>query len=215
MTRQNKKDRLIKQRKEQISDAALTVFSKKGFGEATIPDIAQEAGIAVGTIYNYYQSKRELFIATIENLVFNMPLRNLFEKTTAENFPDTFKSIIQNRLDLSGDSNMPRFLSLMGEVQRDPELKAIYLEQLIQPTMSRIEAFYRTMMQSGKIRRLEPAVIVRAIGGMIIGLVILNNLEGKASPLNQLSQKRVADDLVSFVLYGLQGRVGQIEEDLS
>jgi hypothetical protein len=70
--------------------------------------------------------------------------------------------------------------------------------------MSRIEAFYRTMIQSGTVRPLEPAVIVHAVGGMIIGLVILNGLEGEASSLKRLPQKKVADDLTSFVLHGLQ-----------
>jgi len=194
------------ERKRQILQAALEVFSRKGFGSATIPDIAAEAGVAVGTIYNYFSSKHELFVTVIKNLVFDMPLLNLFEQITADNFPSTFKSIIQNRLDLSGDSNMPRFLSLMGEVQRDPELKAIYREQLIQPTISRMEAFYCNMMDSGNIRRLEPSVIVRAIGGMIIGIIILKGLEGETSPLNRLTQEKVVDNLASFVLHGLQGK---------
>jgi AcrR family transcriptional regulator len=203
MRRQNRKDRISRRRKEQILDAALAVFSGKGFGEATIPDIAQEAGVAVGTIYNYYRSKRELFIAVIKNLILTTPLLNLFEKISADHFPATFKDILQDRLDLSRSSNMTRLLSLLSEIQRDPELKAMYLEQLIQPTISRIEAFYSTMIESGKIRRLEPAVIVRAIGGMIIGIIILKSLEGEASPLNRLPQEKVADDLGNLVLHGL------------
>ena len=65
MKRQKRKEKITQQRKGQIQEAALAVFSRKGFGEATIPDIAQEAGIAVGTIYNYYRSKRELFIGIL------------------------------------------------------------------------------------------------------------------------------------------------------
>jgi AcrR family transcriptional regulator len=210
---QDRKNRIAEQRKKQILNAALSVFSRRGFDGATIPDIAQEAGVAVGTIYNYYQSKRELFIAVIQNLIFTTPLLSLFEKISANNFPATFKDILQDRLDLSESSNMTRLISLMGEIQRDPKLKAMYLEQLIQPTMSRIEAFYSTMIESGKIRRLEPAVIVRAIGGMIIGIIILKSLEGEASPLSWLPQEKAADNLVSFVLYGLQGKVNDKEKD--
>jgi AcrR family transcriptional regulator len=199
---QDRKNRIAEQRKKQILNAALSVFSRRGFDGATIPDIAQEAGVAVGTIYNYYQSKRELFIAVIQNLIFTTPLLSLFEKISANNFPATFKDILQDRLDLSESSNMTRLISLMGEIQRDPKLKAMYLEQLIQP-----------MRESGKIRRLEPAVIVRAIGGMIIGIIILKSLEGEASPLSWLPQEKAADNLVSFVLYGLQGKVNDKEKD--
>jgi AcrR family transcriptional regulator len=145
------------QRQKQILSAAMEVFSRKGYAAATMPEIAESAGVAAGTIYIYYPGKRELFIAVIQSLIFATPLLNLFEKVQkmpAEQFPVIFKSIIQNRLNLSEDSNMTRFLSLMGEIQRDPELKAMYLEQLIQPLMSRMEAFYRTRIESGKVRPL-------------------------------------------------------------
>ena len=39
-------------KRKQILNAALAVFSQKGYGESTVPDIAREAGVAVGTIYN-------------------------------------------------------------------------------------------------------------------------------------------------------------------
>lgn len=190
-------------RQEQILNAALEVFAQKGYAAATVPEIAEMASVAIGTIYIYYPSKRELFIAVIKNLIFSMPLLNLFEKMSADQFPTTFKSIIQNRLTFIEDSNMARLLSLIGEIQRDPELKAMYLEELIQPIISRMEAFYGSQIATSKFRQLDPAVVVRAIGGMVIGLVILKSLEGAASPLNRLPQEKVADDLLNLVLYGL------------
>jgi AcrR family transcriptional regulator len=65
VTRQERKGQAAKYRRQQILDAALSVFSKKGYGEATVPDIAREAGVAVGTIYNYYDSKRDLLMSLI------------------------------------------------------------------------------------------------------------------------------------------------------
>ena len=44
-------------------DAAITVFSEKGFHRATIKEIARVAGIADGTIYTYFASKKELGVA--------------------------------------------------------------------------------------------------------------------------------------------------------
>jgi AcrR family transcriptional regulator len=190
-------------RQEQILNAALEVFARKGYAAATVPEIAQAAGVAIGTIYIYYPSKRELFLAVIRNLLITVPLLNLFQKMSADQFPVIFKSIIQNRLSFIEGGNTARFLSLMGEIQRDPELKAMYLEQLIQPIMSRMEAFYRAQIESGRFRQFDPAVVVRAIGGMIIGLAILRVLEGANSPLERLPQGKLADDLLNLVFYGL------------
>jgi AcrR family transcriptional regulator len=49
--------------KEQILQAALSVFSKKGYAGATMAEIAQEAGVNVATIYRHFEGKRQLFQA--------------------------------------------------------------------------------------------------------------------------------------------------------
>lgn len=48
-------------KRELILKAALDVFSEKGFHEAKIEEIAQEAGIGKGTVYEYFRSKEQLF----------------------------------------------------------------------------------------------------------------------------------------------------------
>lgn len=49
-----------------IFDAAITVFSEKGFEKATVDEVAERAGIAKGTIYYNYGSKKNLFLSLIE-----------------------------------------------------------------------------------------------------------------------------------------------------
>ena len=53
----------LKARKEQILKAAQKVFSKKGFHEATISEIAREAGLSDATIYEYFSTKEELLFS--------------------------------------------------------------------------------------------------------------------------------------------------------
>jgi TetR/AcrR family fatty acid metabolism transcriptional regulator len=50
-------------RRESIIQAAIEVFSKKDFQSASISEIAQRAGVADGTIYQYFKSKEELFFS--------------------------------------------------------------------------------------------------------------------------------------------------------
>ena len=58
------------ERREMILDAALDVFSKGGFQDADVDEIAQLAQVGKGTVYRYYPSKRELYLAVVER-VFN------------------------------------------------------------------------------------------------------------------------------------------------
>jgi hypothetical protein len=60
-----KKDVLLEFRTAEILDAARTVFAQRGFAGATIDAIALAAGVAKGTVYLYFESKRELFLASL------------------------------------------------------------------------------------------------------------------------------------------------------
>ena len=53
-------------RKEAILEAATHIFSAKGFHAANIIEIADKAGIGKGTVYEYFPSKKALFIETLE-----------------------------------------------------------------------------------------------------------------------------------------------------
>jgi len=50
-------------RRESIIHAAIEVFSKKDFNTASISEIAQKAGVADGTIYQYFRNKEDLFFS--------------------------------------------------------------------------------------------------------------------------------------------------------
>ena len=60
------KRRVVKpteQRRAEILDAALQLFSSKGFHDTTMEEVANSAGVAKGTIYLYFQSKEHLLLA--------------------------------------------------------------------------------------------------------------------------------------------------------
>ncbi len=54
------------ERYAQILDAAIDVFADKGFFKARISDVAEQAGVADGTIYLYFRNKDELLIRIFE-----------------------------------------------------------------------------------------------------------------------------------------------------
>lgn len=50
-----------------IMDAAEAIFGTRGFAHAKMAEIAAEAGLATGTLYNYYASKEQIFCALVEH----------------------------------------------------------------------------------------------------------------------------------------------------
>ena len=60
-----RKDVLSEFRRNELLIAARAIFSKKGFHEATIDDVAEAADVAKGTVYLYYKSKRDLYLEAL------------------------------------------------------------------------------------------------------------------------------------------------------
>jgi len=52
-------------KKQDIFNSAREIFYKKGFKETNIAEIAKQAGVAVGTFYNYYDSKEHIFFEVL------------------------------------------------------------------------------------------------------------------------------------------------------
>lgn len=59
---------VTEERKSQILNAAEGVFTKKGFDDARMDDIAEETGLSKGTLYNYFKSKEDLVIAILDRI---------------------------------------------------------------------------------------------------------------------------------------------------
>ena len=56
-------------RREEIIDAALTVFERGGYHSTHVDDVIREAGIARGTFYLHFRSKHEVFAALVDRML--------------------------------------------------------------------------------------------------------------------------------------------------
>jgi AcrR family transcriptional regulator len=60
ITRSRKRERRPQERPEEIGAAALKLFSRRGYHETTIDDIANEAGVTKGAVYHHFASKEDV-----------------------------------------------------------------------------------------------------------------------------------------------------------
>ena len=60
------KDQVVRKNQEAIEDAALRLFVRQGYFGTSIRDVATEAGVSVGNIYNYYPNKEALYASLIK-----------------------------------------------------------------------------------------------------------------------------------------------------
>ena len=205
-SREERKENITRMRRQQILDAALKVFSEKGFEEATNAEIARIAGIAPGTIYNYFPSKRELLVEVVRNFLVTEHFQNLFEHAGEMEYLTFLSSVLDNRMDFIEDSVKTRMLLLMAEILRDPELREIYDRQVVKPIINRMEKFLEDRADEGAFRRVNPSIITRALGGMVLGMLLLTLFEGDSSPLRKISREELASEIGKLVMTGIRQR---------
>lgn len=56
----------VERKQKKIEDAALRVFTRLGFHGTSVRDIAKEAQVSIGNLYNYYRTKEEIFTTIIQ-----------------------------------------------------------------------------------------------------------------------------------------------------
>ncbi len=107
--------------KDKIITTAIQLFRQVGFDQTTMEQIAQEADIAKGTLYNYFPVKEAILSAYIEQSFENQRLDRL---AALQNLPDT-----RARLTLI-------LGQIMERVQVQPEIFERYLAYRIQQVVS-------------------------------------------------------------------------------
>ncbi len=104
------------ERREQILSAARAVFNEKGYETTTISDIVRRAGVAQGTFYLYFPSKKEIVWALA-----NKPMEIVAERvqatmTSGVSFEEMLRGLVKIAFGVGGDHpDLCRLLHIGGE----------------------------------------------------------------------------------------------------
>lgn len=173
-------------RRKQIMDAALELFSEHGFHQVSINQIAKEAGISKGLMYNYFESKDELIKTIIYKGIDEM-LDNLdpdhdgiLEHHELINYIHlTFESVRKNQ------KYWKIYFALMVQ---PPVMK------LIEPHISELKKPLASMMLNYFEKRgyEDPALEMGFFSGLIAGIIQKYVYAPEYFPLEKL-EKRIIE----------------------
>ncbi|MBA3038858.1 MAG: TetR/AcrR family transcriptional regulator [Alphaproteobacteria bacterium] len=182
-------------RNRRILEAATTLFREQGYDSARIEDIAEMAEVSVGTLYNYYQNKGDILVATVsmevtevleagEMIVANPPL----------NVNEALSALINQYYDHSLvylSKEMWRTAMASSIQQPETPLSKRYTE-LDQRLCAQVVQLIETLQRRG--------VVIAGVDTRALGEVFFNNLnlmfiefcKVEAMPLEEL-KARVAE----------------------
>lgn len=163
---------LITDRKHQILEAAAMVFAEKGFHPTTTKDIAKQAGISEGTIYNYFESKSALLIGIFDRMRTSVIQENVTPITDDLDFRAFIRLFLQQPLMAMKQNNFALFRIVVSEMMVNDDLKKRYYAQILEPTLALAEGYFRAHSDTKGFSSSKIKLTLRAISGMVMGLMI-------------------------------------------
>ena len=146
-------EQLIQARRDQILKAAVAVFAEKGFQKATIRDVAKMAGIADGTIYNYFENKTALMLAILNGMNDTERREDDLSLALHMDTHEFFQTYIRQRYSRMTEEGLDIMRAILPEVMVNPELRDAIV----------VECFKRGLLVLGagtSTIRLSPPLII-------------------------------------------------------
>ncbi|MBU1168469.1 MAG: MerR family transcriptional regulator [Proteobacteria bacterium] len=162
----NHLDGVRNKRKNEIIDAAIKIFSNKGFYKTKVKDITDSLEISTGTFYIYFKNKEELFIEAIAGIVENI----LGSAREAIKNEDDFvmRLVLRGRVFFEKYSKYAEIMNqLRAEMTRDSEFFQNRVKQIYHELTKPIITELQTAMDKGLIRKTDPDLLAYGLTGLI------------------------------------------------
>ena len=163
-------------RRTQILDAALVCFAKRGFHQASMHDIAAEAGISVGLIYRYFENKEAVISAMADR-----HKKEISEVLQRARQAPTLLESVEILFTAHCCENEPRVISafvvdLYAEASRNPRV-ADLVRDVLQTAMDGVtDLIARAPEAQAAAHGLSPTELAELIYAVARGMLMLDVL---------------------------------------
>ena len=154
----------------EILEAALAVFSEKGFAAARLDDIAARAGISKGALYLYFETKQDLFRAVVrETVAPNLAAVEAFAGQGRLAFGDLVRLIFARVGDLVVEGRLGAVAKMViGESRNFPELAKVWHEYVVSRALGAVSGAVAAAQARGEVRPGDPRLYVLSLVGPLL-----------------------------------------------
>ncbi|MFB2118675.1 TetR/AcrR family transcriptional regulator [Parapedobacter sp. 2B3] len=175
-------------KKQAIYESTLRLIREFGFHGTPMSQIAQEAGVATGTIYHYFDSKDEL-IVDLYHYVRERMQQEIFEGNDHKrSYPERFAAVWMNLVKYY--IQHPQVLSFLEQFFSSPYVKDVYPEDRV-CFQDEVSVFLKQGIQEGYIKPLDINIISAAYIGTV-SATAKRNIHGRFALKEEDFKKMVA-----------------------
>jgi AcrR family transcriptional regulator len=174
------------ERKAQIIQAAISVFTRRGFHEARMDDVVKETGLSKGALYWYFKSKEELIIAILDR-IFGVEFQRLELQSDADlpahqcltDFLEVFIADIHNMRRVT-----PIIYEFYALAFRNKTVRAV-MQRYLRRFVTLVEPIIQRGVDHGEFRPVDARRATLAFGAQLEGTLLLWAYDPKTVPLDE------------------------------
>lgn len=192
----------------KILEAATEIFAEKGYAATSTSEIAQKAGVAEGTIFRHYKTKKDLLLSIAGPIVIKLVAPFLlrdFAKTIDmpyERAEDFFRALAKDRFKFVRE-HMRIIKILIQEVPFQPELLEQVKSLASEIVFERLKRVVLHFQEHGQLIDAPPWRILRTGASVMIGMILVHVL---LVPDFSIDEDEEIEYTVDLLMYGIAGR---------
>lgn len=195
------------ERRDQILQVAVSLFSNRGFRGTTTKEIAQAAGVSEAMVFRHFATKEELYAAILDH------------KACAGS--DSFEPAVMaaDAIQRKDDRGVFESLALgaLNQHEKDPEfqrlllysalekhkLSQMFFDEFVRKVYEFLGGYIRERQREGALIEIDPAIVVRCFIGMVMHHSLNNNLWDPKHRLLKISNEAAAKHFTDILLNGI------------
>lgn len=190
---------------QRVLDAAVEVFAERGFHGTSTAEIAKRAGVAEGTIFRHFKTKKDLLFGAVAPLFVRMVtpvMAHGMRELAAAQHPrleDFLRALFKNRLEVV--VSHPRLMRIVvQELPFQPELRDRFKQSLVETLFPIIQKELLRFQQTGQIAPMPPERVGRLIASVFAGYFMARVFISPEYPWNDEEEMEA---MLRFITQGL------------
>jgi len=192
------------QHRRQMTDAALDLFSKKGYHNVSMHEIAEKAEFAIGTLYKFFDSKEDLYKALVLDLAseFHHAVVQVLDKPDDE--VETLRNYVRAKAEMFG-RNVPFIRLFLAESRGasfnikaglDEDVRKRYKE-----TLEKLALVFESGIKNNRFNKIADPYFLAVALDSVINTFLLLSLE--TSEIDPYSDPESTDTVLDIFFRGL------------
>jgi AcrR family transcriptional regulator len=201
------------ERRSQILEVAVSLFSERGFRGTTTKEIAHAAGVSEAMVFRHFANKEELYAAILDHKACSHdrfdPVVTAAEAIKCKDDRAVFESLALGAL--NHHEKDPEFQRLLlHSALEKHELAEMFFNEFVRRVYEFLGGYIRERQREGAFVEIDPAIVVRCFIGMVMHQSLNNNLWDPDRRLLNISNESAAKHFTDILLNGITVKTNAI-----